>query len=194
VARWLVLAVALSITVATIGDAVVVSTLGGAGEVSDLSRLLGEGIAALVICVGGTASVNRMPPLTEGAPEETQHATFAVDRVDGEVFAARSLAGLARVISVYSVEDDEFEFFTVDGHEVVATVAEGRAAFEVTANIRLDALLPRLRRFATANELDVAPEHRDDPSAYVAPIEEWQALELWPPWLRPLGRLVRALR
>lgn len=193
-ARWLVVLVALSVTVATIGDAFVVSTFGGDGEVANLSRVLGEGAAALVICLGGAAAVNRALAFEDDESADASEVIFAVDRVDGEVFAARSFAGLARVISVYSIEDDEFEFFTVDGHQVLATAADGRAAFEVTDNDRLDQLLAHLRRFATANELSVTPEDRDEPTAYVAPIEEWQALELWPPWLRPIGRLVRALR
>lgn len=193
-ARVLVVAVAASIVVGTIGDALIASTFGGDPAVANLSRVLGEGIAALAICLGGAVSVNRMPDLGSAAADDMQQVIFAVDRVDGEVFVARSFAGLARVISIYSIEDDEFEFFTLDGHAVLATAADGRAAFDVTDDNRLADLLPHLRRFATAKELHVTPENRDDPTAYVAPIEEWQALELWPPWLRPIGRLVRALR
>jgi len=180
--------------VGTIGDALVAATFGGDPAVANLSRVVGEGVAALVICLGGAVSVNRLPALGDDGAADSQHVVFAIDRVDGEVFVAHSFSGLARVISIYSIEDDEFEFFTLGGHAVRATAADGRAAFEVTDDNRLGDLLPHLRRFATAKELDVTPENRDDPSAYVTPIEEWQALELWPPWLRPIGRLLRALR
>lgn len=192
-ARWLVALTALSIVAATVGALILVTSI-GTGETAEASRAVGEGLAALLVCVGGAAAVARLGPPGADSPDAMPPIVFAVDRVDGEVFAARSFQDLARVVSVYSIEDDEFEFFTADGRVVTATTAEGRAAFDVTEFNRRDDLLTGLRRFATAHELDVAPEQRDDPTAYVEPIEEWQALELWPPWMRPIVRLVRRLR
>jgi hypothetical protein len=116
---------------------------------------------------------------------------FAVDRSNGDVRAFFSYAEAARRMHVYSVEDQEYAFFTDAGDVVEASVQDGRIVFRPTADRRMDELMAALREFALRRGITVADAEADEAWAYAAPISQWQWLQLWPGWLRWMGRLVR---
>jgi hypothetical protein len=131
---------------------------------------------------------------TAGATQsdELEPLVFAVDRGNGEVFAFFSYARAARTISVYSIEEDEYVFYADDGTLLVASVVDDRTTFTPTGVVRRDELLQHLRSFTQRTSVEVID--RDDPTAYAVPIADWQWLQLWPGWLRGIGRLVRRLQ
>jgi TRAP-type C4-dicarboxylate transport system permease small subunit len=114
---------------------------------------------------------------------------FAVDRRSGDVRAFLSARQAVRGMHVYWVEDDEFDFYTDEGLVLDASVADERIVLRPTETVRLDELLVRLGEFVARRGIDVDAADADDPAAYAVPIARWQGLEMWPPWLRPLGRL-----
>ena len=151
------------------------------------------GLADLLLCLGGFEVLRRLPAVAGSEDSsDLEPVVFAVDRGNGEVFAFFSYAEAARTLSVYSIEDGEFDFFTDEGVAVDATVVDGRTRLAVTAVDRREDLLRALRTFAGSHGLDVDPT--DEPSAYAIPISDWQWLELWPGWLRWIGRFVRRAR
>lgn len=153
------------------------------------------GLADVLICIGGVGALARLnaPPST-AVQELGANCVFAVDRIDGEVFSFFSITEATAAISAYSIEDDEFDFYADDGTVMTASVVDDRLTFARTDDVRRDELLEHLRRFARQHDLLVDPRDRDDPTAYAVPSNEWQALQLWPGWMRPLARLIRRLR
>jgi len=125
-------------------------------------------------------------------PDDVEPLLFAVDRGNGEVFAFFSFAQARRSISPYSIEENEFTFYTDEGMVVEATATEMVTHFTPTGEDRREDLMRALRRFAQVTDLTV--EEPQDPTSYAVPIADWQWLELWPGWLRPIGRIVRRLQ
>jgi hypothetical protein len=157
----------------------------------------GFGLGDLLLCLGGTLMLARVGAvefatvtgvIDDGEPEPV---VFAVDRGNREVFAFFSYAQAARTISVYSIEEDEFTFYADDGTLLQATVVDDRTRFTPTDDDRREELMAALRAFARAKSLVV--HEPDEPTAYAVPVADWQWLELWPGWLRGIGRAVRRL-
>lgn len=150
------------------------------------------GTGDLLLCAGGYALIARMEATVATTPSELEPLVFAVDRGNGEVFAFFSYAEAARTISVYSIEEDEFAFYADDGTVINASVVDERTTFSPSDVNAGDELMQHLRRFAHAKSLDVLEPA--DPTSYAVPIADWQWLELWPGWLRGIGRAIRRLR
>ena len=169
------------------------SAFANAAAVAQQSVVIGFGIADLVV-LGAVLVAFRL--LSTGADSEApagdDPVLFAVDRTTGEVFAFFSAAEARRAISTYSIEDDEFAFYDDEGRVVAAEVVDGWTTFTVTDDEREPELLSHLRRFAAEKSLEV--DDHDDPLAFVQPINEWQWLELWPGWMRGIGRPLARMR
>lgn len=169
------------------------SAFANAAAVAQQSVVVGFGLADLAVLGSVLASVRL---LSSGADSETpagdDPVLFAVDRTTSEVFAFFSAAEARRAISTYSVEDDEFAFYDDEGRVVAAEVVDGWTTFTVTDDEREPELLTHLRRFAAEKSLEV--DDHDDPLAFVQPINEWQWLELWPGWMRGIGRPLARMR
>jgi hypothetical protein len=161
-----------------------------------LTLIIGFAVAYLVVCLGGLlvlsglrdVAVDQLDP-DQPYADGVEPLLFAVDRGNGEVFAFFSFAQARRTISSYSVEENEYTFYTDEGHLVNASAQDMLTRFTPTEEDRRDELMRALRQFAQAKELPV--EEPQDPTSYAVPISDWQWLELWPGWLRPIGRLVR---
>ena len=164
-----------------------------AGSVEE-SVVTGAGVCDLLLCVGALWALGRSSadPIADGS-DDADPLVFAVDRGTAEVFAFFSYAEAARTLSVYSIEDGEFAFYTDEGYVIDASVVDERPRFTVTDDNRRDLLASALRSFAARHDLDVDVQD-DDLTAYAVPISDWQWLELWPRWMRGLGRLVNRLR
>lgn len=194
-ARALVAVTTVSIVVRTIGTVLVLNDFPGGRSSSEIASAAGSGIAGVVICIGAAAAVRRVTGIVadELPATATDPVLFAVDRVDGEVFAFFSRAEAVRTLSVYSIEDGEFAFYDDDGTIVSATVADDRVQFVRTDDDGRADLLRHLRQVAAKERLPIPAESAGEPLAYATPIADWQWLQLWPGWLRPIGRLVRVL-
>jgi hypothetical protein len=161
------------------------------------SRLiLGSGQALIYagLALGGLAAMRRFDalavvPAVERLDDEP--LVFAVDRKSGEVWAYFSVDEAERRTHVYLVADDELAFFTDAGDVLAATAENDRVVLRPTPVNDRDTLLSALREFVTRRGIATGQVDADDPTAYAGPINEWQWLELWPGWLRWLGRIVR---
>jgi hypothetical protein len=160
-----------------------------AGEEASLTAI---GVADLLLCAGGLVVLRRADAIEDAMSDDVEPLVFAVDRGNGEVFAFFSYAEAVRTISVYSIEEDEFAFYADDGTVLNAAVIDGRTTFTPTDVDAREELMQQLQRFAQAKALDVADP--SDPTSYAVPVADWQWLELWPGWLRGIGRLFRRLR
>jgi hypothetical protein len=170
---------------------VVLLDIDAAHTAPQLTILLGFAATDLLLCLAGTVVVRHVPAAAaEAGPGDP--LLFAVDRETGEVFAFFSFAELARAISVYSVEDGEFAFYDDDGRVFHADVVDDAIRLTPTEVVRRDELLARLRGFADKHGLPVVD--RNEPLSYLRPVSDWQWLELWPGWLRWIGRIVRRLQ
>ena len=149
-------------------------------------------VGDLLLCAGGAMLLGREDAVEATATDDLEPLVFAVDRGNGEVFAFFSYAEAARTISSYSIEEDEFAFYADDGTAINAEVVDDRTRFTATDVDARDELMQHLRRFARAKSLDVADPA--EATSYAVPIADWQWLELWPGWLRGIGRVVRRLR
>jgi len=159
-----------------------------------LTLVVGFSVAYLVISLAGLLVLSRLRDIDVDQldPDELEPLLFAVDRGNGEVFAFFSFAQARRAISSASVEENEFDFFTDDGRVVTASAEDLLIRFTPTDEDRSDDLMRSLREFARAKDLTI--EEPQDPTSYAVPISDWQWLELWPGWMRPLGRLVRRIQ
>jgi len=176
------------------GEAVEIHDFGGPSAWSAFAPHAIAAAGDVLLCVIGAGAVRWLNGSAVDDADTDEGLLFAVDRADGEVFAFFSSGEAARTLSPYSVDEDEFTFYSDIGNVIAATVVNGRTTFIETDVNRRDELLAHLRSFATVQDLPVDPLDSDDPTAYAMPISEWQALELWPPWLRWLGRLLRRAR
>lgn len=154
---------------------------------------VGMSTAFAGIAVGGVIATGGLVAAVDAdeVGSDLDAVVFAVDRATGDVHAYFSVDQAARKTHVYSVEDQEIEFFTDEGGVLQATVEHDRVVLRRTDEQRRGELLGCLKRFATRRELHVDVLDVDDPSAYAVPISDWQFLQLWPGWLRWLGRLFR---
>jgi hypothetical protein len=115
---------------------------------------------------------------------------FAVDKGNGNVFAYFSLEQAERRMSVFSVEDGEFDLYTDDGTVLSGQVEAGMNVFAGTDERRPDELRAALDAFVQHREIPVDGDDEDPMAAYAVAIADWQWLELWPAWMRPLARLL----
>lgn len=162
------------------------------------SRLVsgtGSSLAVAIVALGGAAATRTLPV---AAAERRQSSgftddpfVFAVDRHSGDVHAYFSADEAARRTHVFAVEDGEYAFYADDGTVIAATVEQDQIMLRPTMSTDPDGLLQRLKEFVTRRGINVAAADADDTTAYVVPINDWQWLELWPGWLRWMGRLVR---
>lgn len=154
----------------------------------------GFALAYLGLCVVGVVVVNRLDQLSDAQlleQDDLDAFVFALDRRSGDFRAFLSAREAAARMHVYSVEDDEFTFYTDEGVVLRASVVGDRIALQTTEEERPDELLEGLKEFANRRGIKVDPEDADDATAYAVPIRRWHWLEMWPPWLRPIGMLFR---
>jgi hypothetical protein len=154
----------------------------------------GFALANVIVAIGVIKALQRYGAAVDQIAFEEDDSgieafVFAVDRKSGDVRAFLSVRQAARGMHIYWVEDDEFVFYTDEGVVLDASVVDQRIVFHLTETIRRDQLLSQLREFVTRRGIKVDSADEDDPAAYAVPIARWQGLELWPPWLRPLGLL-----
>ena len=188
-------AVAIVTALMTVASAAGVLVVDDGGHIAyQLTVIIGFAVAYLVISLGGLLVLSRLRDVDvdDLDPDTLEPLLFAVDRGNGEVFAFFSFAQARRTISSYSVEENEYEFFTDEGRVVHASADDLAIRFTPTELDRRDDLMRALRDFSRAKELTI--EEPQDPTSYAVPIADWQWLELWPGWMRPLGRLVRRIQ
>ncbi len=159
--------------------------------------LLGAGHSLVYagVALGGLAATRRLDALTVVHAAERfgddDPFVFAVDRRSGDVAAYFSVDAAERKTHVYYIEDDELDFYTDEGKAIGASVEHGRVSLQPTDVDQREVLLERLREFVVRRGIHLDSLSADDPSAYAAPISDWQWLQLWPGWLRWLGRFFR---
>lgn len=158
----------------------------------------GFALAYVVVAVGCVALLQRYDvannELAFEDDPDIDAFIFAVDRKSGDVRAFLSAQQAVRGMHVVWVEDDEFAFYTDEGLVLDASVVDERVVFQPTETDRSDQLLAQLTEFVTRRGIKVDPAEADDPAAYAVPIARWRGLEMWPPWLRPLGLLFQPRR
>jgi hypothetical protein len=158
---------------------------------------IGFALAYALVAAAGLVAVRRLDVLaderlaTGDGPDGPDALVFAVDRDNGDVQAFFSLDEAARRMHVYSIEENEFEFFTDEGAVVEASLQDGYVALRPTDLHRRDELIGHLREFVLRRGIDVGGLDADEPADYALPISDWQWLQLWPHWLRWMGMLVR---
>jgi hypothetical protein len=156
---------------------------------------VGQGLVYAILALGGLAAARATAPLMRTQPAERfgddDPFLFAVDRTSGEVHAYLSVDEAERKSHVFSIEDDEFAFYTDEGTVVRASVERDRVRLEPTDVEQRDVLLERLGEFVVRRGIHVHEQDAVEPVAYARPIRDWQWLQLWPGWLRWLGRIVR---
>jgi len=143
--------------------------------------------------VDATVAATAVPGDAEASDgdDEPSAAVFAVDRRTGDVLAWPSWRAAVENAPLYGVEDDEYDWFLDDGAVLRAT-AQGRdVSFTPTGEERPDDLVRHLKEYAARRGLSVDEEEADEPLAYVDLIARDHYLEMWPGWLRWLGRLFR---
>jgi hypothetical protein len=129
--------------------------------------------------------------MTEEVERGEVRSVFAVDRATSDVHAFLSVGDATRRVHRYSIEDDEFAFYTDEGTVLDAEVVDGRIRLQLTDEVQRNELLARLRQFVVRRGITIDAEDADDPLAYAGPISRWHWLEMWPPWMRPIGMLFR---
>ena len=145
----------------------------------------------LYVVRGVNAAVTSVSVAGADEDDEEGAAVFAVDRKSGVVLVWSSQAEARAKAPLYGVEDDEYVWFLDDG-VVLRAVADGRdVSFTPTGEERPDDLLRYLRDYVERRGLTIDDEEADEPLAYVDPIARDHYLEMWPGWLRWLGRLTR---
>jgi hypothetical protein len=185
---WLLTLTAISAVAALVGLTVQAS---GAGFLNwqRLVSLDGFQVAYLVAALGALAVVHRLSTDAAAGDEADDEpaAVFAVDRRTGGVLAWWSVREAEDNAPLYGVEDDEYEWYLDDG-VVLSAAADARdVRLTVTAESRPDELLAVLQEYAQRRGLDVQETH--EPLSYVEPIARDHYLEMWPGWLRWIGRL-----
>ena len=162
-------------------------------ETARIVQSSGAALAALVIAGGGMVLTRQYGLMLDehAAADDVDAFVFAADRHSIDVRAFFAARDAVRRMHLYTVEEEEFDFYTDEGEVLTASVVDGRIALQPTGQLRLDELLARLKEFTLRRGITVDDEDADDPTAYVDPINKWQWLEMWPPWMRPLGYLFR---
>jgi len=193
---WLFGATGLLALAQGVGVGLVYPTALGGNQTSRLVQAEAFAPAYVVLAVGAIVLLNRLRVgfATESASDDLDAFIFAVDRKSGDVRAFLSAGEAKRRIHVYSVEDDEFAFYTDEGTALAATVVDDRIVLRPTDQQRLGELVESLKEFANRRGITIDDEDADDPTAYAVPIGRWHWLEMWPPWMRPIGMLFRSRR
>jgi hypothetical protein len=119
---------------------------------------------------------------------------FAVDRRNGDVLAWSSMTKAVMEAPVFGVEDNEYEFFLDDGTVLSAGIVDDRVRFTPSDVERADDLIAALRAYAERTGIAVDEGEADEPLAYVDTISRDHWLDMWPAWLRWIGRVVRPPR
>jgi hypothetical protein len=149
-------------------------------------------ISALLFVVRGVNSIVTSPAAgPDGDDAEAGAAVFAVDRQTGDVLAWSSRAEAREKAPLYGVEDDEYQWFLDDGAVLLASTQGRDVSFTPTGEERPDDLLRHLKDYAERRGLVIDEEDADEPLAYVEPIARHHYLDMWPGWLRWVGRLTR---
>jgi hypothetical protein len=174
---------------------------------TDWPRLVeatGFSAAVALVAAGALVALRRFDVLVDltaadgsdegdGVAGRADALVFAVDRDSGDVRAFFSFDEAARRTHVYSVEDNEFAFFTDEGTDVVASIEHARIVLRPAATNHRADLLDHLQEFVVRREIHIDVLDVDDPSAYAVPVSDWQWLQLWPGWMRGLARLIRRI-
>jgi hypothetical protein len=171
-------------------------SLQSSDQVARFIQAEGFALAYVIAAVGGVMLTGRFGLLLDEqrVPDNIDAFVFAVDRKSGDVRAFLSVGEASRRMHVYSVEEDEFTFYTDEGVVLDASVDADRIMLRPTDDEQAAELLERLKDFANRRGIRVDPEDVDDPTAYAVPINRWHSLEMWPPWMRPIGMLFRRSR
>jgi hypothetical protein len=192
---WLLALTALGALVEAVGASIETS-ISGIGV--RLVSLVGFEAAYVVAALGAIGAVRRLSPapsdaqvVAEEIGGEAGAAVFAVDRKTGAVLAWPSVSEAIEKAPLYSVQDDEYEWFLDDGVVLAASALGRDVTLVATPEERPDDLLHHLKEHALRRSLDLDDKEADEPLAYVDPIMRDNYLEMWPGWLRPLGRLFR---
>lgn len=173
------------------------TTIGGFG--ARLVAVIGFEAAYVLAALGTLVAVRRLSPVGAASLDaegddlggEPGAAVFAVDRKTGAVLAWPSVGLALEKAPLYSVEDDEYQWFLDDG-VVLAASSDGRdVQLAATGEERPGELVQHLKEHALRRGLAIDEGEADEPLAYVDPIVRDNYLEMWPGWLRPLGRLFR---
>jgi hypothetical protein len=154
----------------------------------------GFALAAVVLTGGGIVLTRQLAAAVDDRPlvgDDIDAFVFAVDRHNGDVRAFFTAQDAVRQMHAYSIEDDEFVFYTDEGVVLRASVEADRVALHLTNEERLTELLAYLKEFANRRGIRIDDDEADDPTAYVDRVNRWQWLEKWPPWMRPLGYVFR---
>lgn len=185
---------AVSAFVQTVGYLLLFSIAPPAALWSQLILRVGHALVYAIVALGGVTAARRLAGLAPAHAVERfddDPLVFAVDGPSGDVYAYFSVADAERKSHVYSVADDELTFYTDEGTVVRASVEDERVVLTPTDIDQRDALLERLRQFVVRRGIQVHPRDAEDPAAYARPISDWQWLQLWPGWLRWMGRIFR---
>lgn len=169
----------------------------GQDQTARLVQTEGYALAYVLISVGGVVVATRLRQVADErllADDDLDAFVFAVDRATGDVRAFFSGAEATRRMHVYSVEDNEFAFYTDEGVLLEAAVVDGRISLQPTDLAHPDELIAALKEFALRRGIGIDPADADEPTAYVTPISNWHWLDMWPPWTRGFGLLLRPLR
>lgn len=179
-----------------VAEAIGVWLLVSVGQQRQTGHVIGTtgfALAYVIAAVGGTALSRRLDGVTDAELDEDDSLdafVFAVDRGTGDVRAFFSAREAKRRMHVYSVEGDEFVFYTDEGVVLAASADDGRITLQPTDAVRPDQLLASLKEFTNRRGIAVDPADSDS-TAYAIPIRRWHWLDMWPPWTRPLGMLFR---
>lgn len=190
---WLFAGTAALAVMQGIGSGLVY-TLPPGHQTARLIETEGFALATVLICVCGVVVVQRLGRIIDDrvlAYDDLDAFVFAVDRKSGEVRAFLSPHEASRRMHLYSVEDDEFAFYTDEGVVLEATVVDDRIVLRPTERQHPAELLESLKEFANRRGIKVDEDDADDATAYALPISRWHWLEMWPPWMRPIGMLFR---
>jgi hypothetical protein len=154
--------------------------------------------ATLVMCAAGIYVSRALLSSVDRAAADDDvtapAAVFAIDRRNGDVLAWPSMRRAVEEAPVYGVDDDEYEFFLDDGTVLSAGLVEDRVQLTATGVERYDHLLSALQDYATRRGLVIDEDDVSEPLAYVDPVDRDHWLEMWPGWLRWIGRFVRPPR
>ena len=192
-ASWILGVTAVLAVMEAIGVGLIFSADPDHPQTARIVQSGGEALAALVIAGGGIVLMRQYGLMLDehAAGDDLDAFVFAVDRHSIDVRAFFSVRDATRRMQLYTVEEQEFDFYTDEGEVLSASVVDGHIDLQPTGQERLDELLARLKEFAIRRGIGIDDEDADDPTAYVDAINKWQWLENWPPWMRPLGYLFR---
>lgn len=190
---WLAGVTAILALMQVVGVALVFS-LNTSNQTARFIQAEGDGVAYLVLALGVIYVTRWFTVLADEralADDDLDAFVFAVDRKSGDVRAFLSAGDAVRQMHVYSVEDNEFIFYTDEGVVLDASVVDDRIVLRPTEEAQPAELLLQLKEFANRRGIRVDEEDVNDPTAYAIPISRWHWLEMWPPWMRPIGMLFR---